>query len=609
VVRVATWNPLAGNPLRTRADLVRAVHDLVDPLLPSFSPGDARVRLGHTGVIFPDAAEELEGFARPLWALVPLAAGGDAFPHAERWRAGLVAGSDPDHPEYWGAARREQRMVEMAAIGFGLCFAPQVLWDPLPEPARARLARWLDAINHHLPVENNWQFFRVLVNLGLARVGRGDAAAAQRESLDRIDRYALEDGWYQDGPGGHVDWYVPWALHAYGLLYAASGLGEPERAERFRERARRFAAHHAAWFDARGRGLPFGRSLTYRFAQSAFWAALVFADEEALPWGQVKGLLLRNLRAWSHAPIATRDGLLTLGYGYPNLRLAEPYSSSGSPYWALKAFLCLARPADHAFWRAEEEPLAEPMGPRVQRPARMALTRDATQVQAVSAGQTELLWAGGAARYAKLAYSSAFAFSVGGAESRPHHHVHDSMLALREEHGPWRVREAIEAWALDEDGVVFSRWRPWPDVEVETWLVGRCPWHWRLHRITSARTLHSCEAGFALGWDGLEPGLPGVEIETAEGAVALRTSRGAGVVAELDGGRDARMQPAPPNTNLMERRTVVPTLHGSHAPGTFLLACAVGASEHAETLSAQPPAPPAAFEALLGRLRAEAPPP
>ncbi|MDX1650036.1 MAG: DUF2264 domain-containing protein, partial [Myxococcota bacterium] len=308
------FNPLAGNPLRTRADVVRALHALVDPLLPSFSPGAARVRLGHAGVIFPDAAEELEGFARPLWGLVPLAVAGVALPHAARYRRGLASGSDPAHPEYWGAIRRDQRMVEAAAIGFGLCFAPGALWEPLDEAVRERLVAWLDGIHRHLPVENNWQLFRVLVGLGLRRVGRFTAHGPERESLERVERYALEDGWYRDGEHGHVDWYVPWALHAYGLLYAASGLGEPGRSERFRDRARRFAAHHVHWFDPDGRALPFGRSLTYRFAQAAFWAALVFADEEALPWGRVKGLLLRNLRAWSRLPIATRDGLLTPGY-------------------------------------------------------------------------------------------------------------------------------------------------------------------------------------------------------------------------------------------------------------------------------------------------------
>lgn len=619
------FRPLAGNPLRTRGDLERALRVLVDPLLASLSSGGARVRLGHAAVLFPDAAEELEGFARPLWGLVPLALGGGRFEHWELWRRGLASGSDPAHPEYWGAAGRDQRMVEMAAVGFGLAFAPGELWDPLPEPARARLVDWLARIDEHLPVESNWQFFRVLVNLGLERVGRFDPArwgGAQRDSLARIDSYADADGWYRDGPQGHVDWYVPWALHTYGLVYAAAaarGTGDPEVGARFRERARRFARHHRHWFDARGRALPFGRSLTYRFAQAAFWSALVLADEEALPWGCVKGLLLRHLRSWAEAPIATRDGLLAPGYAYPQPALLEPYSSSGSPYWALKAFLCLAAPEDHPFWRAAEEPFSRCIdpdgarGPVVQVPARWVISRDAAQALAVCAGQTERLYPNGPAKYAKLAYSSAFGFSVAVPETRPHQNVHDSMLALRGDDGPWQVRDEILAWGLEGE-CVWSRWRPFPDVEVVSVLAGRCPWHWRLHRVTrrsGGQALHSCDAGFALGFPGLEPGLPGLEVVTRDDAVALRSDRGTSAVFAMEavagGGRAARMQIAPPGTSVMVPRSAVPALFGSHpAEGrraaTWELRTAVLATEDpGAALPDAAPAPPADLDAVLRR--------
>jgi hypothetical protein len=47
---------------------------------------------------------------------VPLVAGGGEFDHWDRWCEGLANGTDPDHPEYWGACERgpDQRMVEEA---------------------------------------------------------------------------------------------------------------------------------------------------------------------------------------------------------------------------------------------------------------------------------------------------------------------------------------------------------------------------------------------------------------------------------------------------------------------------------------------------------------
>ncbi len=56
----------------------------------------------------------------------------------------------------------------------------------------------------------------------------------------------------------------------------------------FKERAILFAQDFVYYFDEDGEALPYGRSLTYRFAQGAFFSALVFADVEAIPWGQVR---------------------------------------------------------------------------------------------------------------------------------------------------------------------------------------------------------------------------------------------------------------------------------------------------------------------------------
>jgi hypothetical protein len=179
-------------------------------------------------------------------------------------------------------------------------------------------------------------------------------------ALDRLEEFYLGDGWYSDGPTAQRDYYIPFGMHFYGLVYAKlAGRDDPERARRFRERAAAFAHDFVHWFAADGAALPFGRSLTYRFAQGGFWGALAFADVEALPWGVVKGLVLRHLRWWTRRPIYQPDGALAIGYGYPNLNMAEQYNSPGSPYWALKFFLPLALPEEHPFWQAEEAPMPD----------------------------------------------------------------------------------------------------------------------------------------------------------------------------------------------------------------------------------------------------------
>ena len=100
LIRNPRANPMAGNPLATKDDVRRAVVDLVEPIVPHLSPGGARARLGSFGAAFAQRVAELEGYARPLWGIVPLVAGGGKFEHWDRWVAGLANGADPDSAEY-----------------------------------------------------------------------------------------------------------------------------------------------------------------------------------------------------------------------------------------------------------------------------------------------------------------------------------------------------------------------------------------------------------------------------------------------------------------------------------------------------------------------------
>ena len=478
--------------LQTRSDLQHAVIDLFAPLKPHFSPGAARIRLGSTAAHYDAHAAELEAFARPLWGLVPLTAGGGGFPDWALYRRGLDNGTNPDHPEYWGKPRDfDQRLVEMAALGLALMLVPHEIWEPLEPEARLRLARWLGTINTAAVVDSNWLWFRVLVNLGLAQVGADYDEKALKNALDRLDDFYLGDGWYSDGATQQRDYYIPFAMHYYGLIYARfAGERDPERAQVYRQRAAAFAQSFVHWFAADGSALPFGRSLTYRFAQGAFWGALAFADVEALPWGVIKGLALRHLRWWYDQPIFASDGTLSIGYAYPNLNMAEQYNAPGSPYWALKFFLPLALPESHPFWSSQELPLPElPLIQHQPHPF-MIFCRDIghRHVVALTSGQHEPWIRHAGEKYAKFAYSTAFAFSVPVGRRGLTQAAADSMLALSDDGETYRVRErTIEADC--EDGMLHSRWQPLPGVEVETWLIPQPPWHLRVHRLHTDRPL------------------------------------------------------------------------------------------------------------------------
>jgi hypothetical protein len=148
------------SPIATREEFQDACISLLNPLVPFFTPGRACVRLGYTGTRFDEIGAQIEGFARPLWGLAPLLAGGRSWEHADTFLEGLRNGTNPKHPEYWGLARDlDQRMVEMCPIGFALAIAGQAFWDPLSEEEKGNVASWLGYINDKEVGLNSSQIF------------------------------------------------------------------------------------------------------------------------------------------------------------------------------------------------------------------------------------------------------------------------------------------------------------------------------------------------------------------------------------------------------------------------------------------------------------------
>jgi len=598
----ASANPLFGNPLKTRSDVEKGVIDLFNPLLPYFSEGGARVRLDAAAGHFDRAAADLEGFARPLWGLTPFAAGGGSFDHWALYRRGLANGTDPEHPEYWGTVNgTDQRQVELAALGFTMAMVPHLVWEPLSQKAKDDLAAYLKHARKFDFADNNWKFFRILIDLGLEKCGVEFDRSLTQKYLEELEGFYLGDGWYRDGDIRRIDHYIPFAMHFYGLIYARLAKGDDARAAEYKARAKQFAEDIQHWFDEDGGTLAFGRSLTYRFACGGFWGALAFADVEGVDWGVTKGHFLRHLRWWSRLPIAHGNGVLSIGYGYPNLFMSESYNSAGSPYWALKAFLPLALPADHPFWAAEEVEADFGGEPVPLKHPGMVSFHTSGNVVALSSGQQNWQMRMGAEKYAKFVYSSRYAFSVEADERAYHQGAFDGALALSDDGRHYRVRETNEV-AQIAGNVLYSRWKPWGDVSIETWLIPENPWHIRVHRITTPRALHGTEGGFAI--ERADFGADTYIDEAGRGVA--KSASDISAIIDLSGTREGRAYRPLPNTNLIFAKSIVPQLRGDIPAGTSVLitaAMALPAGADAEAALAAVPAAPdlAALEALVAR--------
>ena len=336
---------------------------------------------------------------------------------------------------------------------------------------------------------------------------------------------------------------------------------------------------------ADGSSVPFGRSLTYRFAMIAFWSAMAFSGVDEFSPGVVKGLILRHLRWWQQQPIFDRDGILTLGFAYPNLAMCEDYNSPGSPYWALKVFLILALPADHDFWLAEELPLPPLAKVRVIPQAAQILQHDrhSRHVTMLTSGQLELNnYVNTEAKYTRFAYSSRFGFTLERGRYGLKHAACDSMLLLSDNDNYWRGRRECEEVTVAENAI-FCRWSPWSDVHIRTWLIPCGDWHVRVHHIASARRLQSVEGGFAVLK--AEPCLEA-------GSSLILASNGSSMIANLAPGiaRQGESVITPPNSSIMFAPcAAIPTLSTELAPGEHWLACAVIASAEINKVFADMP--------------------
>ena len=564
----------------------RLLVELLEPLKKHAVPGG--FHLGNTNAHYPTNIAEMEAWCRCLWGIGPLVAGGGNWPDIKELLVTLSRGVDPKNEAYWGeCGPRDQRLVEMASIAMCLLLAPEAFWDPLNETTKQNLYRWLSQIEKSELPPMNWCYFRLLVCAAFRSLGLPVDAEAEKESFEISESCYRGHGWYQDGEDGAFDFYNPMGFHFYGLVLVAFAARRGDTSDiykKFIERAKEFGPRFAAWFHHDGSNIPYGRSLTYRFAVVSFFSACAFIGLEVIPWGQMKGIVLRHLRYWFSQPILDSGGILSIGYNYPNLIMADTYNSPGSPYWALKAFLVLALSEEHPFWQAEELPLPAGDVCLSEKTGGFIVSRSNEDTQLL-VGSVCPSWDMNhlAQKYSKFAYSARFGFCVSHSNYDIEKCSCDSTLLLSDGDGYWRERREMLEQETGENQV-SCRWLPWPDVDIVTTLIRLGDWHVRVHRIQSGRRLNTIEGGFSV------PCLEGSGLAKAfdtrtgdkEALIAFPSAASRIVALEENSGVAARtgklVKPAP-NLNVIHPLVFVPVLEGTLEPGLTVLATAVRAGD------------------------------
>ncbi|MGW2628247.1 DUF2264 domain-containing protein [Streptomyces chattanoogensis] len=369
----------------TRAHWEATADALLRATVPYASPHHALIALpgGRPSCSGP-RSDALEGFARTfLLAALRVAGSNGADPqgHLPRYAEGLTEGPrkptaerelSTAHPDSWPHIHTtRQARVEAASLALGLRLTRPWLWDTLDDRARTRLADWLLPALTPSPVDNNWWLFGLTVAgfLQDAVIEPVRAQAAIDRALTRIEDWYLGDGWYSDGDNRAFDHYNAWALHFYPVLHAHLAADHALLAT-YGTRLHAQLADYTRLFDTTGAPLPFGRSLTYRFAATAApWLGALTGHTPLTP-GATRRLASGTLRHFLDRGAVTAHGLLPLGWYGPYAPMLQSYSGPASPYWASKGFLGLLLPPGHPAWTSPEEPLpaetkdtVKPLGP------------------------------------------------------------------------------------------------------------------------------------------------------------------------------------------------------------------------------------------------------
>lgn len=532
--------------------------------------------LNQSGAAYLPSIRSLEALLRPLWGVLPAYFTAKHPSHADQFYIAQLQKRVESNDLPTISTANRQIVVELGPLAYALSTYSTRFLALFSKTGQQNLITWLNRINTIDLPAGNWYFFLVLVNGALKQNHLSYSQTKLSWALNQIETFYLGHGWYTDGPGQQRDYYIAFAFNFYGLLYTR--MANDATAKRFKQRALLFADDFQYWFDQQGRSLPFGRSLTYRFAHVAFWSALVVTkayQSSHFSLEQLKGLIMRNFEFWQQQPITLpNEHNLSIGYGYQQALMAEDYNAPGSPMWAFKPFILFELPTDDAFWQVKSAPLSK--SKLVTQPAPgFQIASDIDQTTALSARQfpkNPALYQG-AEKYSKFAYSSYFGFNVSHGGPGLAQKAIDSTLAISlPGHDMYTSRQTIDQTILT-DRYSISQWQLWQQIHVTTTLIpisAAC--HLRLQRIETPVTIDTAEGGFPLPvWNRKYN-----QSTVAPSSVSLTNQHGLVLIQDLLNNRRAKVVPQGPNTNLYSsEKNSVPTLVQQITPGTHYFACLV----------------------------------
>ena len=515
-IRLSTPYDFARSPESgwTRDHWLEMFADLIVPIVDNASAGRARQVIPGPRSHHGRVADELEGFTRSFIMAGPWLSASESGvvdsvdgkrDVAAFYHEGILAGTDPRHPEYWGdIVDYAQHLVEMACLAWSLYLSRRWTWDTYTEAEKRRVADYLFQCTGVAYHRNNWLLFNVVTNAVLKRLDMPYSQQQLDENIEACEHMYIGSGWYRDGNVNRIDFYNAWAFHYYYLIWTIlDGESKPEVAARHRGRVAELARQMPYFVAGDGSAPVFGRSMIYRFGYLAPLVLGAHLGAVDVPAGLVRSVCNATMRFFADRPIVTDKGFLGMGYIAPNESILEHYSCGGSPYWSAKVFNAFLMAPDHPFWTAREEELPIRRGdyavPIDDAGLVLVGSRDDGHVQIINQksyhDKSEYN-----AKYTNFAYSSLFPY-----ESRPVHGsiAPDNALQFSDDGILFHQRWSMEHLAVTDRHSVarYALFGADPDGSAVTTILMHARVLVLIHGVTPTKPLWFREGGFPLAWD------------------------------------------------------------------------------------------------------------
>jgi hypothetical protein len=369
-----------GNAPDDRAYMVDLLKRMAAPVLGPMSKGQLQARfkpeLSPTWDGRPAKVAYLECFGRLIAGLAPWLALPDTDDAEGRLRvtlrrqavASYAHSVDPASGDYLFGTGAGQALVDSSYFTNALIRAPKVLWDPLDAKTKARIVKEIKGLRSVSPPYTNWLLFAAMNEAFLLSIGEEWDPVRIDLAIRKMLEWYVGDGWYEDGPHFHFDYYGSYVIHPMMVEILEvlvktdakfNSLKSKELLEQATKRMQRYGEHLERMVGPEGSFPPIGRSLTYRTAVFQPLGLLAWRRllPKSLPEGQVRAATVAAQRAVFSNPTNFDDkGYLTIGFAGHQPSLADWYSNAGSMYLASLSLLALGLPATDTYWTSAPQP-------------------------------------------------------------------------------------------------------------------------------------------------------------------------------------------------------------------------------------------------------------